>query len=109
MKHGVLHAALGEAGPFRKLGMAETGRALLGGRAQDQVDQEGRRAVVVTDQISHKRVQDVSVDCVLLVAHRYGAKRIRAAAQRGSASMRGALMLRKVNYVGIPTRVRIGR
>ena len=34
MKHGVLHAALGKAGPFRKLGVAETRRALLRRRRQ---------------------------------------------------------------------------
>ncbi len=69
MKHGVLYAALGEAGPFRKLGVAETRRAHLR-RRQDQVDQEGRGAVIMTDQIPHKRVHDVRVHCVPLVAHR---------------------------------------
>ncbi len=71
MKNGVLHAALGEAGPFRKLGMAETGRTLLGFRRQNQVDQEGRRAVIVADQIPHQCVQDVGVHRVLFVAHCY--------------------------------------
>jgi hypothetical protein len=41
MTNGVLHAALGKASPFRKLGMAEAGNALLGFRSQNQVDQEG--------------------------------------------------------------------
>ena len=56
MKHGVLHAALGEAGPLRKLGVAETGRSLLACRDQGQIDQESRRTMVVTDKISHQRV-----------------------------------------------------
>ncbi len=104
MKHGVLHAALGKTGPFRKLGVAETRRALLGCRRQDQVDQEGRGAVVVTDQIPHERVHDVGVHRVLLVAHRYGTKRVSGRAKAGPRSVREAEVLRRVNYVGIPTR-----
>ena len=58
----------------------------------------------MTDQIPHERVHDVGVHRVLLVAHRYGTKRVRAGAQRVVRGwVREAAVLRRVNYVGIPT------
>ena len=44
--------------------------------------------MVVTDQISHKRVQDIRVDRVLLVTHCYSTRREKAAAQMVVSSRR---------------------
>ena len=104
MKHRVLHAALGEAGPFRKLGMTETRRTFLGRRHQDQVDQEGGWAVVVADQIPHECVHNVRIHHVLPVAHRYSTRRVGRPRKGWSQAGADGVMLRRVNYVGIPTR-----
>lgn len=71
MKHCVLNAALRQSGALSKLGMAEARRAVLGRRGQSQIDKERRCAVIVADEISHQRVQDVRVDYVSPVAHCY--------------------------------------
>ncbi len=72
VKHSVLRASLGEAGAFGQLSMADARQARLGRGKKREVDQESRCSAIVTHQVAHQGVKDVSVQCILLVAHRYG-------------------------------------
>ena len=71
VKHSLLHAALRQAGSFRKLSVAKAHRAFTGRRGQGEVDQECRCAVVMANKVSHQSVHDVRVDRIPPVAHCY--------------------------------------